>query len=217
MERAIRLTTLCSGSISADVILYDPSHPSDNSTSLQDPVADYTLARRADSSPPDKLITTNFFSSSGSLDIRYLHHPTTVSLSSVITTLHGPIAVHLHPNYVGPFSAKAMWGELRIPTPASVSNYDPIRQNRCRSLALGVINVTANSSFAQYGLNETVLEHSTDTVTGVAYWATVNQQGGKRWVDTLTVDKVQALVAAIGNEVVVMGAGGDVEVTVDGS
>lgn len=216
MERAIRLTTFCSGSISADVILYDPSDPSDNSTSLQDPVADYTLARRADSSP-NKLITTNFFSSSGSLDIRYLHHPATISLSSVITTLHGPIAVHFHPNYVGPFSAKAIWGELRIPTPSSVSNYDPIRQNRCRSLALGVINVPANSSFAQYGLNETVLEHSTDTVTGVAYWATVNQQGGKRWVDMLTVDKVQALVGATGNEVVVMGAGGDVEVTVDGS
>lgn len=62
-----------------------------------------------------------------------------------------------------------------------------------------------------------MLEHSTDTVTGVAYWATVHQQGGKQWVDTLTIDKVQALVAAKGNEVVVMGAGGDVEVTVDGS
>lgn len=62
-----------------------------------------------------------------------------------------------------------------------------------------------------------MLQHSTDTVTGVAYWATVDQKGGKQWVNTLTVEKVQDSVAATGNEVIVMGAGGDVEVTIDGS
>lgn len=58
---------------------------------------------------------------------------------------------------------------------------------------------------------------STDTVTGVAYWATVDQKDGHQWVNTLTVEKVQASVAETGNEVVVMGAGGDVEVIIDGS
>ncbi|OXC67291.1 hypothetical protein AYX13_04209 [Cryptococcus neoformans] len=202
------------GSISADVILYDPSDTPDNSTTLQD--RDFAFYRRGISSS-DKVITTRFFSSSGYLDIRYLHHPTTVSLSSVIATLRGPILLHLHPNYIGPFSAKTLWGELRIPTPSPVPNYDPMHENRCRSLALGIINVPTNSSFAQYGLNQSMLGCSTDTVTGVAYWATVDQKDGHQRVNTLTVEKAQASVAETGNEVVVMGAGGDVEVIIDGS
>ncbi|WVQ76683.1 hypothetical protein IAR50_006357 [Cryptococcus sp. DSM 104548] len=231
-----------SGNILADIILHDPSGASDNSTTLDNTNSDldYSFVRR-DSSSSKHRVSTDLNTLDGSIFVRYLHQPMTVALSAIVSTLRGNINLHLHPNFVGPFAAKTVWGEIHIPDPASVSNYDPTRQERQRAVSLGLINVQSTSSFARAGMNATVLQNSTDILTGVAYWADVvsvdqgwraldavgdaitttsrrsEKRGDKTTVRYQTVEEVQDQVGADGDEVVVRGAWGNVAMEFDGS
>ncbi|ODO03023.1 hypothetical protein I350_05867 [Cryptococcus amylolentus CBS 6273] len=234
-----------SGNILADIILHDPSAASDNSTTLDstDSDSDFAIVRRKSASASSKhRVNTGFCTVDGSLYVRYLHQPTTVALSSLVSTLHGHISLHLHPNFVGPFAAKTVWGEIRIPDPSPVPDYDPTWQGRHRAVSLGQITVQSNSSFARAGMNATVLQNSTNTITGAAYWAdlvSTNQDwsaqstggdavagnsrrsekrgDGKTTVRYKTVDEVQDQAGADGDEVVVLGAWGNVAMAFDGS
>ncbi|OXG96914.1 hypothetical protein C369_07439, partial [Cryptococcus neoformans A5-35-17] len=198
--------------------------------------------RKSASASSKHRVNTGFCTVDGSLYVRYLHQPTTVALSSLVSTLHGHISLHLHPNFVGPFAAKTVWGEIRIPDPSPVPDYDPTWQGRHRAVSLGQITVQSNSSFARAGMNATVLQNSTNTITGAAYWAdlvSTNQDwsaqstggdavagnsrrsekrgDGKTTVRYKTVDEVQDQAGADGDEVVVLGAWGNVAMAFDGS
>ncbi|WVO15747.1 hypothetical protein L204_103409 [Cryptococcus depauperatus] len=211
------------GSISADVILHDPTAMDDNGTTLDTslPNSNYQRRDKHAITAPNNLATTKssrtirngFYTVSGSVGIRYLYHPTSITLSSIISTLRGPITVHMHPNYIGPFSTQAIWGEVNLPNPVPITSSDPSRSGRSRKINIGTINVQSNSSFARVGLNETVLANSTDTITGVAYWAETDSAHGQ--VKVKSVEEVQNEDAGE-NEVVVMGAWADVWMSFDG-
>ncbi|WWD19931.1 hypothetical protein CI109_104403 [Kwoniella shandongensis] len=221
------------GAIAADVILFDPSTP-DHSSAIE-PTTDFNNLRRsphrwtpppttdavavpnntATSNSSVHIITTGFFTTEGAVDVRYLRHPPSVALRTITATLQGNVGVHVHPNYVGPFIARTMWGELVIPSPGQIPNLDPKGKERLREVGFGTIEVDPSSNFASIGVNTTMLESSRDTISGVAYWADVGPDGKK--VGYESVAQVQEGEEGNENELIVLGAWGDVEVTFDGA
>ncbi|WVQ94998.1 hypothetical protein IAU59_002090 [Kwoniella sp. CBS 9459] len=253
------IVNVTDGSISSDIILYDPS-TYDNSIVLP-PTTDYTVVPRSpsafpsadpgpspddDSSESDNpssadtgsedefeqeinslfnatipnstnssshTITTNLFTSEGSVKIRYLHQPPTIDLSAIIATQSGDIDLDVHPSYVGPFIAKTSWGEINVPSPRPINQYDPLAENRMRELIIGAIDVQEGSAFATVGYNKTILERSPDTISGVVYWADVKKNGT---VVLQTFTEAQNSQGSAGNELVVLGGFGNVDLRFDG-
>ncbi|WVR09697.1 hypothetical protein IAU60_006773 [Kwoniella sp. DSM 27419] len=159
------------------------------------------------------LITTNLFTSEGSVDIRYIHHPLSVDLSAIIATQEGNMDITVNPNYVGPFVAKTTFGQVNIPPPGASHDLDPYVEGRLRQLLVGPINVQPESPFAIVGYNTTLLADSTDTISGAIYWAGVNGNGT---VMLQTMAQVQGCKEARGNSLVVLGGWGNVAMTFDG-
>ncbi|KAK8853502.1 hypothetical protein IAR55_004209 [Kwoniella newhampshirensis] len=217
------------GYIAADVILYDPSTP--DYTAAVNPAAEFGNLRRSPHFPSalspalaevseslvsntSRHIVTGFYTTEGTIDVQYLRQPPSVSITALIATLQGTVGVRMHPNYVGPFIAKTIWGEAWIPTPNVMPDQDPQGKKRNRELAFGVIEVDPMSKFASVGVNATTLVNSSDTISGAAYWANVSSKGK---VGYKSVEDVQGGIEGRGNELVVLGAWGDVELTFDGA
>ncbi|OCF31593.1 hypothetical protein I316_06792 [Kwoniella heveanensis BCC8398] len=158
-------------------------------------------------------ITTNLFTSEGSVKIRYLHQPSTIELSAIVATQSGDIDLDIHPSYVGPFLAKTSWGDINMPSPRPINQYDPLGRNRMRELIIGAIDVQQGSAFATVGYNKTILEGSTDTISGIVYWADVKKNGT---VVTQTLQTVQSSQDSAGSELVILGGFGNVDVRFDG-
>ncbi|WVF67404.1 hypothetical protein IAT40_002160 [Kwoniella sp. CBS 6097] len=253
------IVNVTDGSITSDIILYDPS-TYDNTTVLP-PTTDYTVVPRspaaypsadpgpspdddasesgnssnADSMSDDEFeqeinslfnsttpnatnssshtITTNLFTSEGFVKIRYLHQSPSIDLSAIIATQSGDMDLDIHPSYVGPFIAKTSWGEINVPSPRPINQYDPHNQGRMRELIIGAIDVQDGTAFATVGYNKTILEGSTDTISGVVYWADVKKNGT---VVLQSLENAQNGQESAGNELVILGGFGNVDLRFDG-
>ncbi|KAL7420695.1 hypothetical protein Q5752_004646 [Cryptotrichosporon argae] len=215
-----------SGTIMADVILWDSQNPGENSTTLE---STFPVARRAanapvtavpanvltaaDPSTPERMIHTSFTSNEGFIYVSYLHHPPSVALSSYITSSGGTVDVSVHPNFVGAFAIQNLWGEVRLPPVSTGVCVDPVGEGRRRAVVQGNIDVSDGTLFATEGINSTTVALAEITVTGAAYWAdVVNGQA-----QTQSAHAVQDSAASGGSELVVVGSWGDVQVTFDGT
>lgn len=147
-----------------------------------------TLNAGVSSLIPTRHITTNFATADGPSIIAYLHHPPSVSIDAAVIADQVDFAVH--PNYVGPFAARNIWGQVRLvqpncatpnhPHPSSSSPSspagpgsgscsDPQGWGRTRQIALGPIDFS-DQIYQDAGLNSTMLLGS-NVVTGAAYWS----------------------------------------------
>jgi hypothetical protein len=141
------------------------------------------------------------------LAVTYLHQPRSVDLSAMIINGQGDTQVGIHPNYIGPFVAKDIWGQVRIPPPRSIQPLDPQSESRTRALSFGEIFIPGDGIYGEKGVNSTVLENSVVALSGAAYWKSNA---------TMTPMQVQNTTES-GGQVLVMGSWGDVTVTFDGN
>lgn len=241
----ISFDTLSSGAVIADVVLYDPTSPDDNSTTVIEPMmipkrsSDHYRARRpvglnrsisprlntlnagSSSLIPTHQITNYISASDGPVILSYLHHPPSTALLAKVNSDSDEVDVSLHPNYVGPFALRNVWGQIRVPQPNCESTYpyqnstyanstnkclDPQGWDRTRQVVLGPIDVT-DPFYASGGIGPATLSSGYGLVTGAAYWS-----------DTIiTASSVQNGTEGRGSGLFVTAAWGDVMVSVDGT
>ena len=157
---------------------------------------------------PTHSVTTTFATAEGMLDVSYLYQSPTTFLTALIVNGQGDISVSLHPNYIGPFVAKNIWGQVRIPPPASLLSSDPKGWSRQRAWTIGPIDIPAGGLYDSQCLNTSLLQDSAMAISGAAYWR--GEDG------SLSPQAVQESDEGGGGEVLIMGAWGDLRLTVDG-
>ncbi|WVQ66817.1 uncharacterized protein L199_005008 [Kwoniella botswanensis] len=166
------------------------------------------------------MIVTNLFTTSGYVDVKYLTQPPSIDLSAVIGTQQGNMNIKFHPNYIGPFISSTTWGQINIPSPASIPQYDPSGKNRVRQVLIEPIEVQANTTFSILGYTQQELEHSPDTISGFAYWASTKwTAAGEKVVINQTLSQLQNSDSDDtdnDNQVILLGNWGDVDITFDG-
>jgi hypothetical protein len=133
-------------------------------------------------STPNNYINTTFTTTSGSISINYLSHPPRTALAAFIQSAQGSIDLSLHPNYVGPFAVRNVWGEVRLPPPSykfySDNLVDPLGLKRVRGISTGLIDVNDGSLFQKGGVNASNLPYSGTTISGASYWFFPNRTTG---------------------------------------
>ncbi|WWC64911.1 uncharacterized protein I303_107525 [Kwoniella dejecticola CBS 10117] len=242
------IVNVTEGSITSDIILSDPNLQNDNTTTLP-PISDYTtVVRRSpdDDSTDDSdtdfenevhslfnatsynptesndtraTIVTNLFTTSGYVNLRYLHQPSTIDLSAIIGTQQGNMDISLNPTYVGPLISRTHWGQINLKRPSPVPNYDPSGKARVRQLLVGPIEIKDNSTFAVLGYTQEKLQSSPDTLSGYVYWADKKYNGK---IMTQTMEQLQAQQGGqtqqtqSDNQVIALGNWGDVDISFDG-
>ncbi|WRT69922.1 uncharacterized protein IL334_006913 [Kwoniella shivajii] len=159
------------------------------------------------------IITTNLFTSSGYVNVRYLHQPTSISLSAILATQEGDMNIVFNPNYVGPFLTKNHWGQINIKTPSPIRDSDPKSLQRSRQIIIDPIEVLPNSTFYTIGYTTEDFDDSPDTLSGVVYWADTKPNGKPI---LRTIEQVQADQSIQNNQLIIMGSWGDVEISFDG-
>jgi len=160
---------------------------------------------------PKRVVNTWFMTAEGILAVAYIYQAPTVSLSGLFQNNQGDTSISVHPNYVGPFVIKDIWGQVRVPPPASINESDPMNQWRSRSITFGQVDIAPNGIYTDNGLNNTVLENSTVALSGAAYW----RGEETRTNGTLTPQEVQGLEES-DDQILVLGAWGNIAVTFDG-
>lgn len=197
------------GSILAEVIIHDPNSTETHTTS---PSPSQNYAKRGtfgrifgDMLAPQRKVETVFMTAEGVLAVAYLYQPPNLDLSALFVNSQGDTQINIHPNYVGPFVVKNVWGQVRVPPPKPMYSMDPQGYGRKRATTFGEIDIPGDGIYGANGLNATVLQDSLVALSGAAYW-----QGN----ETMTPLQVQGLDEA-GGQVLVMGAWGDVSVTFD--
>ena len=120
----------------------------------------------------------------------------------------------MHPNFVGPFIIKDMWGAIRLPPPKPFACSDPMHWNRTRLVSLGEVEAPAGSTFVNAGLNESVIDNAGGLLMGAAYW---NWGNSTQSVGPVTPSDVQDGEEGNGSELAVLGSWGDVRVSFDGT
>ncbi|ORY25431.1 hypothetical protein BCR39DRAFT_544074 [Naematelia encephala] len=215
------------GTIIAHVILHDATNTSSPGLTVSPSslmYRDTTTTTTTTQTQQQPLIKTTFYTAEGFVGISYLSQPTTVSLSSLVYTASGDIQVALHPNYVGPFLIKDIWGQVRLSSPKPIPNDDPLDQGRSRTIITGPLQVDDGSLSAEYCLNATMLAMSGKWISGMAYWVDTNTEYDKTTTTTTTTTLVTAQDVQNSldsqqdqNELVILGAWGDVTLSVDGS
>lgn len=169
---------------------------------------------------PKRVVNTWFMTTAGVLAVAYIYQAPTVSLSGLFQNGQGDTSVSIHPNYIGPFVVKDIWGQVRVPPPAPINAMDPLAEWRSRSVTFGQVDIRENGIYTDNGLNSTVLENSAVALSGAAYWRgdTVgNRANGTMMAATgmLTPQEVQKLEES-DDQILVLGAWGNVQVTFDG-
>ena len=170
--------------------------------------------------PVKRVVNTWFMTTEGILAVAYIYQAPTVSLSGLFQNSQGDTSVSIHPNYIGPFVIKDIWGQVRVPPPTPINSLDPLGQWRSRSVTFGQVDIAENGIYTENGLNNTVLENSAVALSGAAYWRgeTVgNRSNGtmSSVTGTLTPKEVQGLLES-DDQILVLGAWGNTEVTFDG-
>lgn len=214
-----------SGSIIADVILWDPLNPN-TTASLPAP----EVARRGAPPPPihnltvpvaeiftnatpNHTIETTFVTSEGYVNVAYIQQPPRTALQAIISTGQGSMDISLHPNFIGPYAIRNNWGMVRLPAPTANLYDDPEGLGRKRYISEGPINIAPNSLFAEWGVNSTTLVNSGQIITGAAYWD--QPSGGPSGPEAPIA--VQLDSESQGSEIMIGGAWGDISLYVDGT
>lgn len=155
-------------------------------------------------------IATTFFTTQGLVAVAYLSHPPSTALSAMIDTNQGEMDIAMHPNFVGSWGVRNIWGMVNVPSPAVRVYDDPQGWGRTRRVVEGPIITPPNSLFAEYGMNGSSPAISATTITGAAYWATDGAAPRKP-------GDIQSTAEGGGSQLVVMGGWGDVRVSFDGT
>ncbi|WWC72319.1 uncharacterized protein I206_106281 [Kwoniella pini CBS 10737] len=232
------------GSITSDIILSDPKMQMDNTTTLPPISDYTTVVRRIPDgdTPPDNTdvdfenevhslfnatsynptesndtratIVTNLFTTSGYVNLRYLHQPPTIDLYAIIGTQQGNMDISLNPTYIGPLISRTHWGQINLEQPSPVPNYDPSGKARVRQLQVGPIEIKQNTTFGVLGYTQEKLQNSADTLSGYVYWADKNYNGQ---IVTKTMDELQNDESQQSdNQIIALGNWGDVDISFDG-
>lgn len=217
-----------SGTILADVILHNPSDPSENSTTL--PSAISNLRRRGYSNSdlppqfqwkygqyqadavvePNHTVTTNFITNEGFIFVTFLHHPPSSALQAVVQSQSGIVDIAMHPNFVGPYALENLWGAVRLPAITTPNDLvDPMGQGRTRFASQGQIDFANSSFFNNCPLFQTQATAAT-SVTGAAFWAHPRSL-------LPTSRQVQWGTEGRGSGLIALANLGDLEVTFDGT
>ncbi|WWC92035.1 uncharacterized protein L201_006989 [Kwoniella dendrophila CBS 6074] len=201
-----------------------PSPSPDDDTSTDDSDSDVEQAVHAlfnsttpgpDNNSTRSTIVTNLFTTSGYVNLRYLHQPSTIDLSAIIGTQQGNMNIKFHPSYVGPFITRTHWGQINLPSPGASMNLDPKAQSRIRQLLIEPIQIKENTTFSVLGYTQDKLQHSTDTISGYVYWANMNKTTLKPIERTLK-DVQDDSEHDNDNQVMILGNWGNVDITFDG-
>lgn len=210
------------GSILAEVIIHDKNttdpdvtEPTTTATQSADTGSPSEYAKRGnfkavfgdDLLPPRRKVETVFMTTEGVLAVAYIHQPPSVDLSAQFVNSQGDTRVSIHPNYVGPFVVKNIWGQARVVPPRPINDMDPQGFGRARAATFGPIDIPGDGIYGANGLNSTVLDNSAVALSGAAYW---------KGNETMTPMEVQDLDEA-GGQILVMGAWGDLTVSFDGT
>jgi len=164
---------------------------------------------------PTHSVNTRFFTTQGLVSVSYLHQPPRTALTSIIANGAGDLDISLHPNYVGPFILKDLWGDIRLPQLQAITKSDPQGWGRTRTMVFGDVETPEGSMFSGAGLNESVIANSGSLITGAAYWA--GPGPGVRNGTVLSAKDVQNADEGKGSEVAIMGSWGDIRVCFDGT
>ncbi|ORX40498.1 hypothetical protein BD324DRAFT_606412 [Kockovaella imperatae] len=155
-------------------------------------------------------ISTTFVTSQGYIFTSYLQHPPRTSLTSLIYTHQGDVSVALHPNYVGPFIASNIWGQVRLVDPQPNTQNDPLDQGRSRSYILGPIDEVGGGLFERRGFNASSLDDSPNSISGVATWLNTTTE------HTIPSPQIVQQTTQCDGEVLIMGAWGDITLGFNG-